>query len=441
MGKNAEIILDINEKPNTSQWISLSIQHLFAMFGSTVLVPLLVHLSPAVALASSGLGTLAYILITRGKVPAYLGSSFAFIAPLISAKALGGPGAAMLGTFFAGIIYGLVALLINKLGYRWLMRLLPPIVVAPVIIVIGLGLAGTAVGMAMYENPGAPQADLIYSTKHIVVALCTIAIIIISSTFFKGFFQLIPVLIGIIGGYIISVFAGLVDFSGVIEAKWFALPDFVFPFISYEPTFSWQVVMLMVPVAIVTLSEHIGHQIVLSKVVNRDLVADPGLDSSLLGDGVSIVIASLIGGPPTTTYGENIGVLAITRAYSVYVIGGAGVLALAFSFIGKISALLSSIPTAVMGGVSIVLFGIIAASGLRMLVEHKIDFADNRNLLISSVILVVGIGGAFIRFTEGFELSGMALAAILGVILNLVLPGRPTEDSDLDLFSEIENEY
>ncbi|PTY79582.1 uracil permease [Heyndrickxia sporothermodurans] len=441
MGKNAEIILDINEKPNTSQWISLSIPHLFAMFGSTVLVPLLVHLSPAVALASSGLGTLAYILITRGKVPAYLGSSFAFIAPLISAKALGGPGAAMLGTFFAGIIYGLVALLINKLGYRWLMRLLPPIVVAPVIIVIGLGLAGTAVGMAMYENPGAPQADLIYSTKHIVVALCTIAIIIISSTFFKGFFQLIPVLIGIIGGYIISVFAGLVDFSGVIEAKWFALPDFVFPFISYEPTFSWQVVMLMVPVAIVTLSEHIGHQIVLSKVVNRDLVADPGLDSSLLGDGVSIVIASLIGGPPTTTYGENIGVLAITRAYSVYVIGGAGVLALAFSFIGKISALLSSIPTAVMGGVSIVLFGIIAASGLRMLVEHKIDFADNRNLLISSVILVVGIGGAFIRFTEGFELSGMALAAILGVILNLVLPGRPTEDSDLDLFSEIENEY
>lgn len=321
------------------------------------------------------------------------------------------------------------------------MRLLPPIVVAPVIIVIGLGLAGTAVGMAMYENPGAPQADLIYSTKHIVVALCTIAIIIISSTFFKGFFQLIPVLIGIIGGYIISVFAGLVDFSGVIEAKWFALPDFVFPFISYEPTFSWQVVMLMVPVAIVTLSEHIGHQIVLSKVVNRDLVADPGLDSSLLGDGVSIVIASLIGGPPTTTYGENIGVLAITRAYSVYVIGGAGVLALAFSFIGKISALLSSIPTAVMGGVSIVLFGIIAASGLRMLVEHKIDFADNRNLLISSVILVVGIGGAFIRFTEGFELSGMALAAILGVILNLVLPGRPTEDSELDLFSEIENEY
>lgn len=403
MGKNAEIILDINEKPNTSQWISLSIQHLFAMFGSTVLVPLLVHLSPAVALASSGLGTLAYILITRGKVPAYLGSSFAFIAPLISAKALGGPGAAMLGTFFAGIIYGLVALLINKLGYRWLMRLLPPIVVAPVIIVIGLGLAGTAVGMAMYENPGAPQADLIYSTKHIVVALCTIAIIIISSTFFKGFFQLIPVLIGIIGGYIISVFAGLVDFSGVIEAKWFALPDFVFPFISYEPTFSWQVVMLMVPVAIVTLSEHIGHQIVLSKVVNRDLVADPGLDSSLLGDGVSIVIASLIGGPPTTTYGENIGVLAITRAYSVYVIGGAGVLALAFSFIGKISALLSSIPTAVMGGVSIVLFGIIAASGLRMLVEHKIDFADNRNLLISSVILVVGIGGAFIRASSLFN--------------------------------------
>lgn len=438
MGRNPDIVLDIHDKPNKTQWISLSIQHLFAMFGSTVLVPLLVHLSPAVALASSGLGTLAYILITRGKVPAYLGSSFAFIAPLISAKALGGPGAAMLGTFFAGIIYGLVALLINKLGYRWLMRLLPPIVVAPVIIVIGLGLAGTAVGMAMYENPGAASQDLVYSTKHIVVALCTIAFIVISSTYFRGFLKLIPILIGIVGGYIVSIFAGLVDFSGVIEAKWIALPDFVIPFVSYEPKFSWEVVLLVVPVAIVTLSEHIGHQIVLGKVVNKDLVANPGLDSSLLGDGVSIIIASLIGGPPTTTYGENIGVLAITRAYSVYVIGGAGVFALAFSFIGKISALLSSIPTAVMGGVSIVLFGTIAASGLRMLVEHKIDFADNRNLLISSVILVIGIGGAFIRFTDKFELSGMALAAILGVILNLVLPGRPKEDEEIDLFGEVE---
>lgn len=436
MGKNPNLVLDIHEKPNASQWITLSIQHLFAMFGSTVLVPMIVGLSPAVALASSGLGTLAYLLITKGRVPAYLGSSFAFIAPLTTAKLAGGPGAAMLATFLTGIVYGIVALLINKLGYRWLMKLLPPIVAGPVIMVIGLGLAGTAVGMSMYKNFGAPTQDLIYSTKHILVALSTVAITIISSTYFKGFLKLIPILIGIIGGYIISVFAGIVDFSGVMKAKWFEFPDLTLPFVNYEPSFSWSIILLIVPVAIVTLAEHIGHQLVLCKVVNRDLVADPGLDRSILGDGVSIIIASLIGGPPTTTYGENIGVLAITRAYSVYVIGGAGVFAICFSCIGKISAFLSSIPQAVMGGVSIILFGIIAASGLRMLVEHKIDFGENRNLLISSVILVIGIGGAFIKFTPEFELSGMALAAIIGVILNLVLPGRPKDDSELELFGE-----
>ncbi|MGE6258681.1 uracil-xanthine permease family protein [Heyndrickxia sporothermodurans] len=440
MKENKNLVLDIDEKPNFTQWISLSIQHLFAMFGSTVLVPMLVGLSPAVALASSGLGTLAYLIITKGKVPAYLGSSFAFIAPLTTAKVAGGPGAMMLATFLTGIVYGIVALFIHKFGYRWLMRLLPPVVAGPIIMVIGLGLAGTAVGMSMYKNFGAPTQDLVYSTKHILVALSTVAITIISSTYFKGFFKLIPILLGIIGGYIIAAFAGIVNFSGIIKAKWFEIPDFTMPFVSYEPSFSWSIVLLIVPVAIVTLAEHIGHQLVLSKVVNRDLVADPGLDSSILGDGVSIIIASLIGGPPTTTYGENIGVLAITRAYSVYVIGGAGVFAICFSFIGKVSAFLSSIPQAVMGGVSIILFGIIASSGLRMLVEHKVDFGENRNLLISSVILVIGIGGAFIKFSPKFELSGMALAAIIGVILNLVLPGRPKDDSELDLFNQIENE-
>lgn len=431
MGKNQDILLDIHDKPKFTQWISLSIQHLFAMFGSTVLVPILVGLSPAVALASSGLGTLAYILITRGQVPAYLGSSFAFITPLFAAKAAGGPGAAMMGTFLAGIVYGIVALIISKAGYKWLMRLLPPVVVGPVIIVIGLGIATTACGMAMYKNYGAASQDLIYSTKHIVIALCTLAITIISSAFFKGFFRIIPILIGIIGGYIISVFAGIVDFTPVIKAHWLALPDLVFPFVSYKLSFSWSIFFLMVPVAIVTLSEHIGHQLVLSKVVNRDLIAKPGLGPSILGDGVSIVIASVIGGPPTTTYGENIGVLAITRAYSVYVIGGAAVFAICFSFIGKISALLSTIPTCVMGGVSILLFGIIASSGLRMLVDNKVDFSLNRNLIISSVILVIGIGGAYLKLTQNLELSSMALAAIVGVILNLVLPGRPKEDINM----------
>jgi len=434
MGNNQDILLDIHDKPKFTQWISLSIQHLFAMFGSTVLVPILVGLSPAVALASSGLGTLAYILITRGQVPAYLGSSFAFIAPLIAAKAAGGPGAAMMGTFLAGIAYGIVALIISKAGYKWLMRLLPPVVVGPVIIVIGLGIATTACGMAMYKNYGAATQDLIYSTKHIVIALCTLAITIISSSFFKGFFRIIPILIGIVGGYIISAFAGIVDFTPVIKANWLALPDLVFPFVSYKLTFSWSILLLMVPVAIVTLSEHIGHQLVLSKVVGRDLIAKPGLGPSILGDGVSIVIASFIGGPPTTTYGENIGVLAITKAYSVYVIGGAAVFAICFSFVGKISALLSTIPTCVMGGVSILLFGIIASSGLRMLVDNKVDFSLNRNLIISSVILVIGIGGAFLKITQNLELSSMALAAIIGVILNLVLPGRPKEE--INMFEE-----
>ncbi|MBS4172449.1 solute carrier family 23 protein [Bacillus sp. FJAT-49736] len=428
MEKNQDIILDIQDKPRLPQWFSLSIQHLFAMFGSTILVPMLVGLSPAVALASSGLGTLAYILITKGKVPAYLGSSFAFIKPL---KTAGSTAAAMMGTFMAGIVYCIVALVIKKAGYKWLMRVLPPVVVGPVIIVIGLGIAATACDMAMYQNYGASPQELIYSPKHIGIALATLAITIISSSFLKGFFRIIPILMGIVGGYIISVIAGIVNFDPVIKAHWIEMPDLVFPFISYKPIFSWSIFFLMVPVAVVTLSEHIGHQLVLSKVVGKDLVAKPGLGPSILGDGASIIIASLIGGPPTTTYGENIGVLAITKAYSVFVIGGAAVLAICFSFIGKISALLSTIPTCVMGGVSILLFGIIASSGLRMLVDNKVDFSLNRNLIISSVILVIGIGGAYLKLTKNLELSSMALAAIIGVILNLVLPGRPKEEINM----------
>ncbi|KIL44818.1 uracil permease [Jeotgalibacillus soli] len=421
-------VLDVHEVPKPAQWLTLSLQHLFAMFGATVLVPVLVGLSPGVALISSGLGTLAYLLITKGKIPAYLGSSFAFIAPIISATTMGGPEAAMFGSFFAGLIYGLVALLIYKLGLSWLMRILPPIVVGPIIIVIGLGLAGTAVEMAMYENPGAPAAELVYSGTHIFVALITLAIVIIGSIYFKGFFGLIPILIGIVGGYIAGVFAGLVNFQPVLDAKWFAMPDFVIPFVTYTPGFPWEVLIIMVPVAIVTLSEHTGHQMVVSKVVGRNFLEKPGLHRSILGDGAATVISSLIGGPPNTTYGENIGVLAITKVYSVYIIGGAAVLAITFGFVGKISALISSIPSAVMGGISILLFGIIASSGLRMLIDSKVDFSNKRNLIISSVILIIGIGGAFVQVTDTLSLSGMALAAIVGIALNLVLPGRNKEE-------------
>jgi uracil permease len=416
---NNKPILDVKEIPKPFQWITLSLQHLFAMFGATILVPYLVGLSPAIALISSGLGTLAFLIITKFKVPAYLGSSFAFIAPVIAAKAAGGPGGAMVGTFLAGLVYGIVALVISKAGHRWIMNLLPPIVVGPVIIVIGLALSGTAVNMAM-NNPATGK----YSLLHFSVALVTLAATIIFSIYAKKMLSMIPILAGIIVGYIYALLVGIVDFTPVLDAKWFEMPEFILPFVSYKVKFTWDLVLLMVPVAIVTLSEHIGHQLVLSKVVGRDYIKEPGLHRSILGDGTATIISALVGGPPKTTYGENIGVLAITRVYSVYVIAGAAVFAIIFGFIGKITALIGTIPTPVMGGVSILLFGIIASSGLRMLVDSKIDFGNKRNLVISSVILVIGIGGAVIKVSESLQIQGMALAAICGVLLNLILPGK-----------------
>ncbi|WP_078550638.1 solute carrier family 23 protein [Litchfieldia alkalitelluris] len=429
-------VLDVREVPSAGKWIVFSIQHLFAMFGATILVPMLVGLSPAVALVSSGLGTLSYLLITRGQIPAYLGSSFAFIAPIVIATEYGGPQAAMMGSFLAGLVYGIVALLIKGLGLKWVFKILPPVVVGPVIIVIGLGLASTAVNMAMYENPGAPPQDLIYSTTHFTVALVTLAITIICAIFVKGFFGLVPILAGIIGGYIFAYTQGLVDLTPIAEASFIQAPDFLVPFVSYTPLLTWEIALIMVPVAIVTIAEHIGDQMVLSKVVGRNFVEKPGLHKSILGDGVATIIASLIGGPPNTTYGENIGVLAITRVFSVFVIGGAAILAIIFGFIGKITAVIGSIPTAVMGGVSILLFGIIASSGLRMLIDNKVDLGNKRNLIISSVILVIGVGGAYMQVTEELSISGMALAAIVGVVLNLILPGKEASMGDEQMFEK-----
>ncbi|MEO2074978.1 MAG: solute carrier family 23 protein [Bacillus sp. (in: firmicutes)] len=416
--------LDVEEIPKPTQWLTLSLQHLFSMFGATILVPYLVGLSPAIALISSGLGTLAFLLITKGKVPAYLGSSFAYIIPIKALNEAGGPGAAMIGTFIAGLVYGIVALIISKAGHRWIMKLLPPIVVGPVIIVIGLSLSGTAVGMAM-NNPAGK-----YSMLHFSVALVTLAATIIFSIFAKKMLSIIPILAGIIVGYVYALAVGIVNFQPVVDAKWFEMPEFVIPFVSYKVKLTWDIVALMAPIAVVTLSEHIGHQLVLSKVVGRDYIKEPGLHRSILGDGTATIISALVGGPPKTTYGENIGVLAITRVYSVYVIAGAAVLAILFGFIGKVTALIQTIPTPVMGGVSILLFGIIASSGLRMLVDSKIDFENKRNLVISSVILVVGLGGAIVKLPFHIDIQGMALAAILGVVLNLVLPGRqPLEEN------------
>lgn len=426
----SKAVLDIQEKPSAGQLITFSFQHMFAMFGSTILVPKLVGLSPAIALLTSGIATIIFLLVTQFKVPAYLGSSFAFISPIILVTGFGqagvevNPGNAMIGAMAVGVVYGIVSLLIWKTGYKWLMNILPPIVVAPVIIVIGLGLSGVAVDMAM-------NVDGEYNGLHFSAALVTLAAAIIFNVFFKNILSAMPILLGIVIGYIYSVIVGIVDFTAVQNAKFLALPEFLIPGVDYEFKVTSAILIGMVPVVIVTISEHIGHQLVLGKVVNRNYIKDPGLHRSLLGDGLGTFASALFGGPPKTTYGENIGVLAMTRVYSVYVILGAAVVAIIVSFSGQLMALIETIPTAVLGGISILLFGIIAASGLRMLVENNVDFGNNRNMVIASVILVVGIGGAAMRFTESFAIEGMALASIIGVVLNLVLPGREIVEKDI----------
>lgn len=420
-------VIGIDEKPEASKWLVLSLQHMFAMFGATILVPQLVGLSPAIALLTSGIATIIFILVTRFQVPAYLGSSFAFITPMLVVTENGGIGDAMLGSILVAFTYSIISLVIWKTGYRWIMRILPPIVVGPVIIVIGLGLAPTAINMASYITV---DGESVYSLPHLSAAVITLLTAIIVLIFFKGLISLMPVLVGIVVGYIYSLFIGIVDFTAVKEAAWFAIPDFLIPGVDYDIQFTLSMATIMVPVVIVTVSEHIGHQLVLGRVVGRNYIKEPGLHRSLLGDGLGTLISGLVGGPPKTTYGENIGVLAMTRVYSVYVILGAAVLAIVFSFFGKVMAAIATIPSAVLGGVSILLFGMIASAGLRMLVDHNIDFGSQRNLVIASVILVLGIGGATLDaniFGFDIEISSMALAAITGVLLNLLLPGRPKE--------------
>ncbi|HSI67514.1 MAG TPA: solute carrier family 23 protein [Planococcus sp. (in: firmicutes)] len=422
-----DAVLDVNDKPKTGQWISLSLQHMFAMFGATILVPQLVGLSPAIALLTSGIATIIFVLITQFKVPAYLGSSFAFIVPIQIATETGGIGSAMIGAMFVSAVYAIVALIIWKTGFLWLMRILPPIVVGPVIIVIGLALSGTAVDMAMnIQTAGGSE----YSLLHFSAALVTLATAIICTIYFKNIISLMPILIGIIVGYIYSAMIGIIDYTAIGEANWFQVPEFLIPGLDYSFQVTPTLLFVMVPIAIVTISEHIGHQLVLGKIVHRNYIRDPGLHRSILGDGIGTFISSLVGGPPKTTYGENIGVLAITRVFSIYVIIGAAIFAMLFSFLGKLMAFIETIPTSVLGGISILLFGIIASSGLRMLIDNGIDFGDKRNLVISSVILVLGIGGASLEFSETFQVEGMALAAIVGVLLNLILPGMKKEELD-----------
>ena len=403
-------VVKADEKVSLAKRIPLGIQHLFAMFGATVLVPLLTGLDPSVALFSSGTGTLLFMLVTKGKVPAYLGSSFAFIAPIISVSTTWGIRYALGGAIAVGIVYVVIAFIISRIGLDWIDRFLPPVVIGSVIMVIGLGLASTAVDMAGLSAGGGPLASV-----DVRIALFTLAVTIIGTMFFKGFFAVVPVLIGIIAGYIFALTQGAIDFTPVKEAAWIGLPNF------QTPQFNWAAIAVMLPVALVSITEHLGDVMVLSRVTGEDYYKSPGLHRTLLGDGLATAWAGLWGGPPNTTYGENIGVMAITKVYSVSVIRTAAVAAVILSFVQKVGAIISTIPQPVMGGVSIVLFGVIAASGIRTLVESGIDFGHKRNLVISSVILVLGIGGAELGI-GAVKFHGMALATIAGIILNLVLP-------------------
>ncbi len=421
--------VDVGERLPLLQSIPLSLQHLFAMFGATVLVPFLVGLDTSVTLFTSGVGTLVYIFITKGKIPAYLGSSFAFIAALAGIMGAA-PGqvapadriaVAMGGCVVVGLCYLVVAALVARFGTAWIDRLLPPVVIGSVVMVIGLGLARVAVvNMAM--NGGGPT----YRPEFFGVALAALAIAIMAAVYLKGFLGVIPVLIGIVGGYLVALLLGQVDLSGVAAARPLAVPPFVLP------RFTWGAVITLAPISLVVITEHIGHLIVTNNVVGRDFVKDPGLHRSLAGDGVATAISGFLGGPPNTTYGENIGVMAITRVFSVWVIGGAAVLAVVMSFLPPVGALIRSIPTQVMGGICILLFGIIASAGVRMLVEAGIDFSQKRNLIIASVVLVVGVGGAELHLGP-VRIDAMPLATYVGVLLNLVLPrgmeGQPATDA------------
>lgn len=396
---------------------ALGFQHLFAMFGATVLVPLLTGLDPAVALFSSGTGTILFMLITKGKVPAYLGSSFAFIAPIISISGIWGIQYALGGAVAVGLVYALVALIISKLGTDWIDRVLPPVVIGSVIMVIGLGLAGTAIDMAGLTGGGS------LANVDVRISLFTLVVTVVGIIFFKGFFAVVPILIGIVAGYIFALTQGAVDFTPVQEAAWLGLPGFI------APKFSATAIAMMLPVSLVSITEHLGDVMVLSRITGKQFYKSPGLHRTLLGDGIATAWAGLFGGPPNTTYGENVGVLAITGVHNVSVVAVAALIAVVISFVQKVGALISTIPTPVMGGVSIVLFGVIAASGIRTLVESGIDYGDKRNLIISSVILVLGIGGAELGLGE-VKLHGMALASVVGILLNLILPQNGTSKAN-----------
>ena len=418
--RNPEAVLDVYEKPEFGQGVLLSLQHMFAMFGSTVLVPILIGINPSIALLSSGIGTLVHMLLTHFKIPAYLGSSFAFVATMQALMKADGYPAVAQGAIASGLVYVVVAIIISKIGSGWVNKVLPPIVVGPIIIVIGLSLATTAANDAMMNNSK-------YDLTYFGVAIFTLVMTLVFQMCFKGFTSLVSIMLGIVCGYILACCLGIVDFSGVEKAAWFSLPAFDIPGISYH--FKWYpaAILAMAPIDFVTMTEHMGHIMVLNSLTKRDFFKNPGLHRTMMGDGLSTIIAGFIGGPPTTSYGENIGVLAMTKVYSVWVLAGAAVSAIIFSFVGKLAALIESIPMPVIGGISFLLFGTIASNGLKILVDDQIDFGEKRNMLIASVILVIGIGGAYLQLGN-FQLTSVALSTIIGMLLNWILPKKAASE-------------
>lgn len=422
---------DVNEQPPLGKWFVLALQHVFAMFGATILVPILVNsaagetvLTIPVALVTSGIGTLIYILCTKGKSPVYLGSSFAFITPIAAAYLKGGISGAMTGVMVVGLIYVIVATIIHFVGKDWLDKLLPPIVIGPMIMVIGLGLAPSAISQIGLSSGTA------FEWKVLLVALVSFLVTAVVMTRAKGFLKIIPFLVGIVVGYIVSVCLGMIDFTVVGEAKFFSLPHFIIPFVDYKLSFA--ALITIAPIALVTLCEHIGDHTALGQIIGKDLIKDPGLDRTLLGDGIATFVAGCLGGPANTTYGENTSVVGMTKVASVKVIGLAAIIAILIGFLGKFTALVTTIPNAVLGGVSLLLYGFIAVNGLKVLIKNQVNFENSKNVVVASSMLVLGLGGAAVSIVSGdlsVTISGMSLASIVGIILNLALPNDISEEA------------
>lgn len=415
MSRHEREVIGVDDRVSPARAIPLGIQHMMSMFGSTVLVPVLTGLDPNVAIMCSGIGTICYLLVTGNKIPSYLGSSFAFISPILAIGATRGLDAAMSGVIVAGAVFLVVAGIIKLVGTSWLDRLLPPVLVASVMVVIGVGLSATAANMAFMGTDAAGSA--IFDPQGAVVAAVTLLAAVIFSGR-DGIVGTVPVLLAIVVGYVLAVAFGMVDFAPIVQAAWIGLPGISFP------KFDMGAIALIAPVAVVTVIEHIGHLLAVGEIVDKDY--RPLLPRSLAGDGLSTIISGFLGGPPTTTYAENIGVMSVTRVYSTQIFWYAGGFALIVGGLcPKLAALINSIPGPVMGGVCLLLFGLIASNGLRMLVSNGVDFDVNRNLMIASVVIILGVGmetsGISIPLA-GYTLPGMATSTLVGIVLNLVLP-------------------